>query len=389
MQLHQAVFLSAGGMALVMLAVLTLLLPSRAPGIKDWLCANVVALFAYVFYGVGWDDAWRPGVEIANFLYACTAILVTSGYQRCAGLRPCYAVLLLLAGIMVSVLAYCHYVVDLPHLRVIAVSIFHFVTAFLILAAIRSTPQSPYVRRPLRLARILAALVVLTLVLRVVSRIPYIFDGSAQIPLGGNALIIVLLCLGALLLPGLTLAGAAVSVSKILQSASLEARTDTLTGLWNRRAFMGFVERELERSSRYGSPLALLMIDVDHFKRINDTFGHSMGDNVLIQVAQTCSASVRSIDFACRLGGEEFAVLLADTNADSALVVAERIRTKIAGASGDFRFTVSVGVSELSPDGSWSQLFEDADSALYRAKARGKNCCVVGEQRPATKLNHQ
>jgi diguanylate cyclase (GGDEF)-like protein len=159
------------------------------------------------------------------------------------------------------------------------------------------------------------------------------------------------------------------------------ATTDALTGLRNRRKFDAAIEAEWRRAARQKRPLALLMIDADHFKTFNDTRGHQAGDEVLIGIAICISDSVRRAgDCAVRYGGEEFAVLLPDMSPAEAFVVAETIRLKVKQWCGDTAMTtVSIGVVGLIPDArtEWTQMVKAADEALYEAKARGRNRTVI------------
>jgi diguanylate cyclase (GGDEF)-like protein len=159
------------------------------------------------------------------------------------------------------------------------------------------------------------------------------------------------------------------------------ATTDSLTGLKNRRKFDTVIDIEWRRAIRQKMPLALLMIDADHFKAYNDTFGHQAGDQVLVGVAICISDSVRrAADCAARYGGEEFAVLLPGLSPTEALAVAETIRLKVELWSDEPQgTTVSIGVASLSPAATtdWSELLSAADKALYAAKAQGRNRSVV------------
>jgi diguanylate cyclase (GGDEF)-like protein len=159
------------------------------------------------------------------------------------------------------------------------------------------------------------------------------------------------------------------------------ATTDALTGLRNRRKFDATIDTEWRRAIRQKIPLAVLMIDADHFKSYNDTFGHQAGDQVLIGIAICISDSLRRAgDCAARYGGEEFAVLLPGLSATDALAVAEKIRLKVALWSEEPEVTtVSIGVASLIPVATvdWSELLGAADKALYAAKANGRNQSVL------------
>lgn len=175
------------------------------------------------------------------------------------------------------------------------------------------------------------------------------------------------------------------------------ATVDSLTGLANRRHFMELVESEAARARRYRRPLSLLVIDADHFKRINDTHGHPAGDEVLKAFAEVGRATLRRTDTLGRLGGEEFAVLLPETDLDGAQLLAERLRTRLARHTVRYDnrsivFTISVGGATWSPDdGAVEPLFKRADDALYEAKRTGRNrvvmrSCGEGRHRSVTRL---
>ena len=164
------------------------------------------------------------------------------------------------------------------------------------------------------------------------------------------------------------------------------ATTDALTGLKNRRKFDTTIDAEWRRAARQKMPLALLMIDADHFKSYNDTFGHQAGDQMLVGIAICIAVSVRRAgDCAARYGGEEFAVLLPGLSAAEAVSVAETIRLKVQqSADGPAVTTVSIGVASLTPvmTADWSVLLKAADTALYAAKADGRNRSVLARIPP-------
>lgn len=163
------------------------------------------------------------------------------------------------------------------------------------------------------------------------------------------------------------------------EAAERVARTDALTGIANRRAFTEHTEMEIERALRYGSPLSVIMIDLDHFKKINDRHGHAAGDEILTGFAATIALQIREVDLFARLGGEEFAVLLPNIRADEAAILAERMRASLATAGpvldGQMlRYSASFGVAEFQPaDRGAHRWMTRADAALYLAKTLGRD----------------
>lgn len=163
------------------------------------------------------------------------------------------------------------------------------------------------------------------------------------------------------------------------------ATRDMLTGLANRRHFMQRMAQEQARTQRFGSPCGLLMIDLDHFKQVNDRFGHAAGDEALKLFARVSSAQLRNIDILGRIGGEEFALLLPGTDMDGAFILAERLRQAVEGARieqyPDLKLTASIGVSVLTLDDSSSDApLLRADRAVYQAKNTGRNRVVRSDQ---------
>jgi diguanylate cyclase (GGDEF)-like protein len=169
---------------------------------------------------------------------------------------------------------------------------------------------------------------------------------------------------------------------KELNEALADAmRTDYLTGLMNRRAFAERLKVELARSSRYNRQICFLMADVDHFKTINDKYGHDVGDAVLKETAKAFKLCLRSEDIKARWGGEEFLALLPETDESGALRAAEKLRsyiekTEITEAGNCIKVTISIGVAEKGQK-SPEEAIKDADSALYEAKTSGRNRVVA------------
>ena len=171
-----------------------------------------------------------------------------------------------------------------------------------------------------------------------------------------------------------------ISAFRVRQKLEHTAMTDELTGLPNRRFMEWQLEVEHARAQRYQRPYAVLLADVDRFKQINDTYGHDVGDAVLVELANQMTPSVRTEDKVGRWGGEEFMVLLPDTAEDAAWTVAEKLRQQvaqkpIATPSAELRITISVGIAQFADEQEPSQLVKRADQALYQAKHEGRNRC--------------
>jgi diguanylate cyclase (GGDEF)-like protein len=181
------------------------------------------------------------------------------------------------------------------------------------------------------------------------------------------------------------LANALEQAQLLQQELEQKANIDFLTGINNRGHFMNLAETELARAKRYGSTPSFFMMDIDHFKRINDTHGHKAGDLVLKKLAEICLHELREVDIIGRVGGEEFAVLLPETDKEMATEVAERLRLAIEhaqvgiGSGAPIRFTVSIGIASVaSMEESLDILLMQADKALYEAKHAGRNrICVA------------
>lgn len=181
-------------------------------------------------------------------------------------------------------------------------------------------------------------------------------------------------------------AAIALENARLFREVQRLANIDELTGTYNRRFFFELAERELGRTFRFGHPLSAVMLDIDHFKQVNDTYGHTIGDQVLRAVAQRCCENIREIDILGRYGGEEFIIILPETDAVGARATAERLcrriaHTAIATDQGPVTITLSLGVATLNQNDNLDALLKRADQALYGAKQAGRNqVCVVGSE---------
>lgn len=171
-----------------------------------------------------------------------------------------------------------------------------------------------------------------------------------------------------------------ITEQKLREDALYRSATrDSLTGVFSRGHFIEMANMEIDRARRFAEPLSLVMFDIDHFKAVNDTYGHAAGDKVIVAMTQEISSFIRKIDFLGRVGGEEFALLLPRANKEPALEVAQRLRRILSERTVDvgeteLNFTVSVGVAALRPTTrDLPDLMRNADAALYKAKREGRN----------------
>jgi diguanylate cyclase (GGDEF)-like protein len=171
--------------------------------------------------------------------------------------------------------------------------------------------------------------------------------------------------------------------ARLLSKVEYLATTDSLSGLYNRRYLFDLARIEVERSSRYGCNLTAVILDIDHFKRVNDTFGHPVGDQVIQGVGELLKKSLRTVDIIGRYGGEEFVFLLPETDLPQAEQVATRLcqkfeHTVFNTTGGAISITISLGVARLEPENpDLSHLLDCADKAMYRAKQTGRNKVVI------------
>lgn len=178
------------------------------------------------------------------------------------------------------------------------------------------------------------------------------------------------------------------SILTELQVARHESLTDPMLSIWNRRAAMELLTRECGHAMLHGRPLSLLVVDVDHFKRVNDAYGHPVGDTVLVEIARTLRVNSRPIDAVGRYGGEEFLVVLPDTNVPQATSIAERLRSaveslEICTPEADVRCTISLGLASCEPGQNLctpTDLILRADAALLAAKRLGRNRVIFDGQ---------
>ena len=372
------------GLAVVMLFVLTSLAGSKIAGVREWGQANAIAILGLVLAASRGIVPDLLSIEAGNGLLAVAICLMLAGFRRHLG--QSVPVRLLAGGciLTVAMVAVFHYGVDSLPLRTMTVSLFHGIVC----CAIGFGMPLPAQAR-LRYACLFTKGAALLLALgHFVRGLAFAFQ--ADVPAGflePTTQNLVFFALGTLALPGLTLGAVMMANARMVSDATYAAEHDHLTGAPTRRAFFAAADREHARAVRDGGELGMLMLDVDYFKRINDTHGHAVGDRVLRDLVRHARDAIRTVDYCARIGGEEFAVLLPDAGADTALAVAERLRAALdrslpAPNGRAVAYTVSIGVAMLAEGESVSSLLARADAALYAAKAGGRNRVVRADMPP-------
>lgn len=372
------ILIISAGLSTVMLAVLVPLYSSGMQGVREWFWANVLLIAAVGFFSFGKHAAPFFEVELAHAVYGLSMIAVVVGYRNFFGRKRHLAWLAGALSLLVIVLAVFHYWIDLNRIRLLAMALFHGSLAFVIWRTVAGARNLWHSRNPYLFAQAVAILLTLGCALRIFIQLPYIYANNAAAPFQVTGPIWVMLAMGALLLPSLTLAGSMMAHDRMMATAMREARQDFLTGAWTRRAVVEFAQREIMRARRKDRPLALLIVDIDNFKAINDSLGHSAGDTVLKDVAHRSAAILRDIDYFARMGGDEFAVLLTDTNQVGALAIAERLRHECEQKTDATPcYTISIGVAMFENGYEWKDLLANADAALYEAKNAGRNTVTL------------
>lgn len=362
----------------------------HAPGLREFALASLSAGLASLTVALRSHFSELFTVVAASFFVTGTAWLVYQGCRLHAGRKRAPALAAAgLIGTAMALAAYFTAVNPVPGVRFVATSL---VIGPLFLLSAHSISQGGRERYPSRyLFALLCSLHGVFILLRPWLRILTgdIGEFGATMQLQAlftleSTLFMVLLSIGALMLANEFIADQLTTLAEI----------DPLTGMFNRRAFMTMLNKAHSQSVRTATPLSVMVIDVDHFKRINDTWGHQTGDQVLRQFAQSVSSRLRHQDVAGRMGGEEFAIYLPHVGLTDACEIAQRLRLDVAAqpAWADeqaISYTMSIGVAELVTGETTQSALQRADQAMYQAKKLGRNqVCKASSPLPPAVQSH-
>lgn len=383
------VFLISALLCVIALLFLCSLMRSSIRGVHEWCIANVAALFAFTLYA--FDNELPPILtyEGANSAYALAHVALHVGFCRFFSRKVQWIPLCFAMTAFVATVTFFHYFYYSFTLRTIAVSVFSGAICLAIVSTIVRSKSAWKAAYPYVLTTSLAALAATGHFLRAAAH--GAMAGEVTSLLQPAPINLVFITLGTLVLPAMTMGAILMVHDRMLAQAEYASNHDFLTGALSRRAFFEAANKELKGAARTRQKLAMLIFDVDHFKGINDRYGHGVGDQVLINIAARVEHIRRASDYFGRVGGEEFALLLPGTDSVHACVVAERVRhaldckTLVDQENIELpvlpAYTVSIGFAVLDDAESFKDLMARADAALYAAKAAGRNTAVLARSR--------
>jgi len=379
-------------------AILGSLLPAGIPGVRRWIGGNALAIAGLVLVTLQGIAPALLSIVLANGIFALSIVLTLEGCRQFFDLRPALKCAYAGCAAVVAGIVYFTYVRADIDARIVVVSAFHaWMYAAIGWTAHRNRPPArpKYGYRFVTIAAWLGALGHLS------RGAVYAAGWDAQAPLlQATPLNTVFLALGILAPAALTIGMVMLAHDRLGERLERFANFDELTGAMTRRAFIARANALLERARRSGEPLSLAIIDLDHFKTINDRYGHAAGDRVLHRFGRLMSVSVRSSDLFGRLGGEEFAVLFPGTRRNDALARLDAIRAKVRierraprgdepedrddrdgermpDGAPEARVTFSAGVGECCPGDTLADWMARVDAALYAAKTAGRDRVTI------------
>lgn len=402
--------LATGVVGLSVTTVMALLYSRHRDATGYGALLRAIALHAFGLTVLGFE-AWFPdgvGIAVADAAMAISPVFYVQAIAQLLQRRAPLRTLALLVGLVIAAIMFVIFVQPSASLRLTILGTYFLVTQAIevgmLASGLRREPSAAY--------RTLFGLVVAITITMIWRTLWFAANADAEHTEGTASVVLFMTNMVFFATTGLAWVGVLedryrrASLLANLELSQL-SRTDELTGLANRRHFDDVVAKEVARSVRYGRPLTLITLDLDHFKLVNDTLGHSEGDRVLRQVAEVLRSTGRANDLAARLGGEEFAMLLPETDLVDGERIAERARTRVRATGipsghADAPLTISAGVATLGPSSAAraaaadeaptrpepselerslaAALADDADRALYAAKRGGRDRTVVFEE---------
>jgi diguanylate cyclase (GGDEF)-like protein len=370
-------------LGLLMLPLLGSLLRSSVPGIREWMGADVALLVAVPLLLMRDRIPDFVSIVIANTLVAVAGVTLYAGFARFLARPVRWRLLSGSVATAALALAYWRYVADNIPMRVVVSTWFTAgicIAVAAVVARYRSTERAryPYIAT--------MGLAVMFAVSQIVRGIYFTTLEHVSNALSFDTTMnVVLLCVGAAIMPVLLMCGMMMVHDALLSHARAAVNRDFLTGALSREGFASVARELLAEADRNLSPLACLVVDLDHFKSINDTFGHTGGDKVLCEFVGLVRSTLRANDSLARVGGEEFAILMPGVTLDQARSSAERLRNaamrhSVVTDNGPCNYSLSGGLAIRLPGETLDQLTTRADRALYQAKVLGRNMLCVDEQ---------
>lgn len=382
-----ALLVITAALSAMMLAIVWSLRRCGLPGVREWCHANLIVTCALALFALRGTIPDVLSIVAANTALGWALCMFYAGTARFCGRTPPWRWLIASCSAVAAGIVVLRYGVDLFNARVVLVSVFHAaLCAGVGILLIRARP----IGRPGSHCLTTAAFA-LTFAFGHTARGVFAALSMIGDSLSSPGLNIVFLTLGALVMPALSMGAVLMIHDRLVRQLEAIANTDTLTGVASRKAYEDEATRELAHAARGGPMPALVIIDIDRFKSVNDTWGHAAGDVVLRDFARVATGEIRAADRLARLGGEEFVILLPGTGEGEARHVAERIRARaeanpVETMFGTVHYTVSGGVATWRAGESLAQLAARADAALYHAKLSGRNRIVAQSELPHNAL---
>lgn len=362
------------------MAVLGSLLPAAISGVRHWIAANALSIVAFCLFSFQGHGPFFLTNIVANGLLALVVLMALQGCRKFFN-RPSFR-WAEYAALVALLLALEHWTYRSPNIdaRIAAVSAFH--AYFYASIAWLAKSASPS-HRPSYSYRFMSIAALLCVAIHVSRGLVYEFGVDRLTTLHQPTPInLAFLGLGILMMPSLSIGMVMLVHDRIAERLEQLANLDGLTGVLARRAFLDRAEAAMKETKLTRAKLSIAIIDIDHFKSINDRYGHAAGDQVLVHFASVVSDILRSSDLFGRLGGEEFGILSRSTDRSGSVAILDRLRVHVSKspcgvASEDLFYTFSAGVDEYCNGDTLVDLMARADAALYAAKATGRNCVVA------------